>query len=303
MRRSEGIRVELIKDISFVADTELLNRYGIPIPPRSPQGSLNGVQDTYALVKHVLRRYEGMLVDTVERATNVKFDKRKTMLIKLIGAVTIRWHTIYRWKTCDRAILRSLTVGNKDPMIYEQRCDNLHVYQLLWQEHCSAMKHLLEEWSEARSIGVQYALSDSSHDNTEITDVMDRINRLIRGTVSEVQSVTVESVRATMTLDHLLNKNYVDEAVQVTFDTRGVGNLKRQKINNLQMTINLGISNFEKILGTVSLQLNSLVRFSRLMSHKLFKKAKPLEYVTLLKVIRKAICNTMCRTHPTTTPH
>ncbi|GBE60618.1 esterase FE4-like isoform 2, putative [Babesia ovata] len=108
MRPSEGIVTlypikstgfELIKDVPLVEDKELLNRYGIPMPPRSLHVSLNGVQDTYTLVKHVLRRYEKVLVDTVERATNVKFDKRKTMLIKLSELT---------WKTCDRRILKSV---------------------------------------------------------------------------------------------------------------------------------------------------------------------------------------------------
>ncbi|GIX63216.1 diguanylate cyclase [Babesia caballi] len=285
---------DVIRDVTFVEDKSILEQHGIPLPPPTLNIAINKRQTgIYNLVKQVLVSYEDALVDAVTRVTSDKFDKRKTMFNKLIAAVTIRWYTVYRWKTHDRMLLKQVNATayniykkqlnnegyergkrNHDKAFFTsevlnysgvkivQTCENLHVYQILWQEHCQTMKMLLEEWNEAKDVVDKYGLPETTDAYYEVTDVMDRLNEMIRGVNSELHSEFNQEEREKVSLKSLLMGAHRDAEGQVTCGTDHVEAVKKQKTNEFQTMISLGINNFEKVLASLSLQFNNLVRYS-----------------------------------------
>ncbi|GFE54801.1 apicoplast TIC22, putative [Babesia ovis] len=302
-----------IRDIGFADDKATLEKYGIPLPPQVLNVAVKSNRmGIYNLIKHVLVSYEETLVDAVSSVKNDKFEKRKTMFIKLIAAVTIRWYTMYRWKTYDRLLLKPLNLEEyeRTKSNRERARENLHVYQVLWQEHCYTMKRLatinfltvpsrlLEEWNEATDIFDKYKLQDSLSTNCEMTDVMDRLNELMYG-VTEVHNGT-DTVLEKQTLKTILKES---QYVALNTDDPNVESLevlKRQKINEFQTMVNVGIKNFEDTLVSLSVQLNNLTQFSRMLSKKLFIKKPTMEYIKQLKVENIASIFKMCRICPLT---
>lgn len=269
-----------LRDISFSEDRGMLEQHGIPVPPTSLNIGVSNRKGIYQLVKHVLTKYEEFLVDRVTNADNGKFEKRKTMFMKLIAAVTVRWYSIYRWKTFDRMMIRSLNVEafGTGKRLYEKTCENLHVYQILWQEHCNTVKQLLEEWNEAKSIIGTYELRDVTEANCEMTDVMDHLNEMMQTVTLDHVPAVCESRLDELNLATLLSGVQCD----VAGDQNRLFMSKKQKINEFQTMINLGINNFENILASLSVHFQNLAQFSRLLSHKMFKKMKPVEYIRKL---------------------
>lgn len=275
-----------IKDVTFAEGIKMLDQYGIPTPSISLNIEVNSNKmGIYQLVKHVLLKYEEWLLDSVTNTVNEKFEKRKTMFIKLIAAVTLRWYSIYRWKTYDRMIKTSanLDIYGEGKNMYERTCENLHIYQILWQEHCNTMKLLLNEWNEAQNIIGEFGLSDVSDAKYEMTDVMEQLNEIMKTVTTEPERVSCSKDAGNTSLKELLNDVNRGSIREMGNENNQLEILKRQKINEFQNMVNVGITKFEKVLESLSVDFNNLSQISRLLSHKMFKKRDTLEYFTQLK--------------------
>ncbi|ORM40518.1 Malignant T-cell-amplified sequence 1 -like protein [Babesia sp. Xinjiang] len=311
-----------IRDLEFVHDKEILEKYGIPVPPPVLRiAASNNRMGIYNLVKHVLVRYEETLLEEVTSVTNEKFDKRKTMFVKLIAAITIRWYTMYRWKTLDRLLLKPLNnegrgktktnhekvrncdfiIENTHLLCYSRQ--NCHTSSgtrespcvpsivagtLLYHEKVGicdrshVTNRLLEDWNETRNIFERYKLQDSIKVDCEMTDVMDRLNELMYEVIEVHEG---KNDFAKQKLEILLNDTQGDVRNAAEADTVSVEVLRKQKINEFQTTINVGINDFEDLLVSLSVQFNNLSQFSRLLSQKLFVKKDSVEYINILKTI------------------
>ncbi|EDO06455.2 hypothetical protein BBOV_II005010 [Babesia bovis T2Bo] len=274
-----------IRDIEFADDTSTLTGYGIPLPPQLLNIPVtNNRMGIYNLIKHVLVSYEEALVDAVASCNDEKFEKRKTMFTKLIAAVTVRWYTTYRWKTYDRVLAGPRNVSTPDQLALKRRknSENLHVYQVLWEEHCYTMKRLLEEWNEAVDIYEAFKSGDGVQDDCEMADVMERLNEIMHVN-SEPAEERPPATDCQDLAGILKDAHELISASDNANNEDSIEHLKKQNINEFQSMVNIGIKQFEELLDELSIHLNNLSQFSRLLSRKLFVKRPLSEYVDKLK--------------------
>eukprot|EP00371_Babesia_bovis_P001376 XP_001610023.1 hypothetical protein [Babesia bovis T2Bo] len=334
------IAADGIRDIEFADDTSTLTGYGIPLPPQLLNIPVtNNRMGIYNLIKHVLVSYEEALVDAVASCNDEKFEKRKTMFTKLIAAVTVRWYTTYRWKTYDRVLAGPRNVSTPDQLALKRRknSENLHVYQVLWEEHCYTMKRLvqarsllipirlLEEWNEAVDIYEAFKSGDGVQDDCEMADVMERLNEIMHVN-SEPAEERPPATDCQDLAGILKDAHELISASDNANNEDSIEHLKKQNINEFQsmvstgvkwltqVQVNIGIKQFEELLDELSIHLNNLVgclnvkyiylqsQFSRLLSRKLFVKRPLSEYVDKLKVKKCDMKFTMCRICPRTPP-
>ncbi|UKJ99965.2 hypothetical protein MACK_000031 [Theileria orientalis] len=304
---------DIIKNIKIDRDSTILQEFGVPLPVPLLSVDVVPNQSQFALIVQVFSRYTEHLLDSIERCKDQKFAKRRTMFIKLVNAMNLKFICAFRWKYYDRLLLKSIDrnkfgLSNNIQKVKEY----LQIYQSLWQEHCRSMQRLLGEWNDVNYLMNNYKIDKP--EETEISNAIEEINKLVEATtISTKDSGKVHEVdvatndgntdtadKGAQSTDHqaiatcntstdlldLLNNVPCDGEYVKSIDKmkNKINHLKYTRTNQLQQIVNRTIGKYEELLDKLEAYNDTLVKVSSNISEKMFKKMPINQYVKLIQV-------------------
>ncbi|BAM42505.1 conserved hypothetical protein [Theileria orientalis strain Shintoku] len=268
-----------------------MKEFGVPLPVSLLSVDVVSNQSQFALIVEVFSRYTEHILDSIEKCKDPKFAKRRTMFIKLVNAMNLKFICAFRWKHYDRLLLKSIDrsrfgLSNNIQKVKEY----LQIYQSLWQEHCRSMQRLLGEWNDANYLMNTYKIDKT--EETEISNTIEEINKLVeattittkdRGSLDKAEDVTI-STSANML--ELLSKVPCDGEYVKSMDKmkNKINNLKYTRTNQLQQIVNRTIGKYEELLDKLEAYNDTLVKVSSSISEKMFKRMPINQYVKLIQV-------------------
>ncbi|XP_952735.1 uncharacterized protein TA17275 [Theileria annulata] len=241
--------LEVIRDQDIEEDCIILEKFGIPIPPKVLNFDFGPGLTQFTLVMSVFSKYSEFLLKSIEDSKDERFLKRKIMFTKLVKAINLKFICSFRWKYFDTVLLKRVK-------------EYLKIYKSLWQEHCKSMQRLLGEWNEATCITKVYGLEQTSE--TNISSVVSKLNELVEECTSEPDPkahTAEDNSKLDQKSSELLRGVVVDDEYKESIEVlkSKIENSRFTRTNQLQLMVNRIIGKYEELLNKVEAHNDSLV--------------------------------------------
>ncbi|KAF5153182.1 hypothetical protein TpMuguga_04g02645 [Theileria parva strain Muguga] len=279
---------EVISNQNIEEDCMILEKFGVPIPPKVLNLNLGPGLNQFSLVMNVFSKYSEFLLKSIEDSKDERFLKRKVMFTKLVKAVNLKFICSFRWKYFDILLLKridrsSFGINSNVKNVKEY----LKIYKSLWQEHCKSMQRLLGEWNEATCITKVYGLEQINEAN--ISSVVSKLNELVEECTSQPDpyenrvedNAELNQKSASGLLREVIVNDEYKESLEVLKSK--IESARFTRINQLQLMVNRIIGKYEDLLNKVETYNDSLVKLSACISEKMFSRMSIKEYVKLIQ--------------------